>query len=108
MSEKSTRRSLLQNAALAAGAAAAIGALPAHKRRPPRVTSRPVWHSFQPAFATKKSKPGGAAINAVIGGSEAAAAAVSWRAAIGDHMAFDRTRSRERFHAGDVRSARLR
>src|ERR1700689_5379067 len=77
MSEKSTRRRLLQNTAWAAGAAAAIGARGSAQTAPaatsPTTTAaseQPPCMGFFPAgFRNEKVKTSGAEINAVIGGS---------------------------------------
>ena len=69
MSEKTSRRSLLQKTALAAGAAALIAnKAPAQEAR--NDSAEPAWKRiFPPGFRNEKIKTTGAEINAVIGGS---------------------------------------
>jgi haloacetate dehalogenase len=66
MSEKTSRRSLLQNTAIAAGAAALIA-----RQAPAQATEdQGAWKKiFPPGFRNEKIKTTGAEINAVIGGS---------------------------------------
>ena len=69
MSEKSTRRRLLQNTAWAAGAAAAIGARASAQTAAAASEQPPCMGFFPAGFRNEKVKTSGAEINAVIGGS---------------------------------------
>ena len=65
MSEKTSRRSLLQNTALVAGATALIT-----RKASAQASEEPAWKKIFPAgFRNEKIKTTGAEINAVIGGS---------------------------------------
>jgi len=65
MSEKTSRRSLLQNTALAAGAAALLA-----KKVSAQAEDQTAWKTMYPAgFRNERIKTTGAEINAVIGGS---------------------------------------
>ena len=65
-----TRRSLLQEAALAAGAAALVNTAASAQSATPSATGEAAWKRFFPAgFRNERIKTSGAEINAVIGGS---------------------------------------
>ena len=69
MSEKSTRRRLLQKTAWAAGAAAAIGARASAQTAAAASEQPPCMGFFPAGFRNERVKTSGAEINAVIGGS---------------------------------------
>jgi haloacetate dehalogenase len=70
MSEKTSRRSLLQNTALIAGAAALASGTRALAQDAAAAEDTSAWKKFYPAgFRNERIKTSGAEINAVIGGS---------------------------------------
>ena len=92
-----------------AGAAAALAAGAAAQTSADGEPRNAAWKQFFPAgFRNERIKTSGAEINAVIGGSGPPVLMFHGAPRFADHLAPDRARSRQRLHAGDVRSARLR